>query len=96
MSRVGKKPIPLPAKVDVSIEGQQVTVKGPKATLKREIKKDVNIAIENGEVTLTPGKTVAAKALWGTYAAHVRNMVTGVTTALPVFSRLKESGTGLK
>lgn len=87
MSRLGKIPVAIPAGVEVTMADSVLTVKGPKGTLTREIKKDVNVAIENSEVTLSPGKTVAAKALWGTYAAHVRNMITGVTTG---FTRILE------
>lgn len=79
MSRLGKQPIAIPSGVEVSLADGVLTVKGAKATLSRPVTADVDIKIENGEVTLTPGKTDAAKALWGTYAAHLRNMITGVT-----------------
>lgn len=79
MSRLGKIPVVIPSGVEVTHEGGVLTVKGPKATLARPMKKDVNIVIENGTITLSPGDTPAAKALWGTYAAHTRNMVAGVT-----------------
>jgi large subunit ribosomal protein L6 len=79
MSRLGKIPVVIPAGVEVTHADGVLTVKGPKATLARPMKDDVNIKIENGEITLSPGDTTAAKALWGTYAAHTRNMVTGVT-----------------
>lgn len=79
MSRLGKIPVIIPNGVSITLENGLLTVKGPKATLTRELKKDVDVTIEGNTVTLAPGKTVAAKALWGTYAAHVRNMVVGVT-----------------
>jgi large subunit ribosomal protein L6 len=79
MSRLGKIPVVIPGGVEVTHEGGVLTVKGPKATLARTMKEDVNIVIENGTITLSPGDTPEAKALWGTYAAHTRNMVTGVT-----------------
>ena len=56
-----------------------LTVKGRRGTLTREIKKDDLVHIENNVVTLEPQKTDLAPALWGTYAAHIRNMVKGVT-----------------
>lgn len=87
MSRLGKQPIALPKGVEVTFANGVVTVKGPKATLSRPIKDDVKGAVENGEVVLTPEKTEAAKALWGTYAAHIRNMVTGVSEG---FTRVLE------
>lgn len=80
MSRLGKQPVTIPAGVTVKCEAGVVTVVGPKGTLTREVKKDVTISIDGETVTLTPGKTSAAKALWGTYASHIRNMIEGVTT----------------
>lgn len=79
MSRLGKQPVTIPAGVTVTSDKGIVTVSGPKGTLNRVVREDVNIAIEENTITLTPGKTVAAKALWGTYAAHIRNMIKGVT-----------------
>ncbi len=79
MSRLGKQPVIIPAGVTVASDAGVITVTGPKGTLKKTMRPDVNIAIEEGVVTLTPGTTVAAKALWGTYAAHIRNMIKGVT-----------------
>jgi large subunit ribosomal protein L6 len=79
MSRLGKIPVVIPAGVEVTLVDGLLTVKGPKATLTRVFKSDVNVAIEGGTITLSPGETTAAKALWGTYAAHLRNMITGVT-----------------
>lgn len=79
MSRLGKIPVVIPAGVTVTLENGLLTVKGPKATLTRELKKDVDVKIEGETMTFSPGNTPAAKALWGTYAAHTRNMITGVT-----------------
>lgn len=87
MSRLGKIPVIIPSGVTVTFENGLLTVKGAKATLSREIKNDVEIKIEGNTVTLVPGKTVVAKALWGTYAAHLRNMVKGVTEG---FTRILE------
>ena len=80
MSRLGKIPVAIPAGVEITMDGTLLTVKGPKGTLTREIKKDVLVTIDGGFVTLAPQATDLAPALWGTYAAHIRNMVTGVTT----------------
>lgn len=79
MSRLGKLPVTIPSGVTVTCENGVLTVKGAKATLTREVKKDVEVKIEGTTITLIPGKTDAAPALWGTYAAHVRNMIKGVT-----------------
>ncbi len=79
MSRLGKQPSTIPAGVTVTCDNGLLTVAGPKGTLTREVRSDVTVNIGETEVTLTPGKTAAAPALWGTYAAHLRNMIKGVT-----------------
>ncbi len=80
MSRLGKQPITIPAGVTATFEGGVFTVKGPKGELRRTFRKDVAVALENGIVTLTPEKSSdLAPALWGTYAAHIHNMIKGVT-----------------
>jgi large subunit ribosomal protein L6 len=79
MSRLGKIPVAIPAGVEVTLTEGVLTVKGSKTTLSRPVTNDVNFAIEADNVTLTPGETPAAKAMWGTYAAHLRNMIVGVT-----------------
>lgn len=87
MSRLGKIPVVIPSGVTVTLDNGVLTVKGAKATLTRPVKDDVSIAIEENQVVLSPKETEAAKALWGTYAAHLRNMITGVTAG---FSRVLE------
>ncbi len=87
MSRLGKQPVVIPSGVDVTLVDGVLTVKGPKATLSREVKDDVSFTIESDAVTLVPNKTSNAPAMWGTYAAHLRNMITGVTEG---FTRLLE------
>ncbi len=80
MSRLGKQPVTIPAGVEISVTDGILTVKGAKGTLTRTVRADVTVTVDNGVVTLTPNKTEMAPALWGTYAAHVRNMITGVST----------------
>lgn len=88
MSRLGKLPVAIPSGVTVTKDNSVLTVKGPKAELSREMKeKHVDITIDGDTITLTPKKTDAAAALWGTYAAHLRNMITGVTEG---FTRVLE------
>ncbi|MEK7639318.1 MAG: 50S ribosomal protein L6 [Patescibacteria group bacterium] len=87
MSRLGKQPVAIPSGVTVTMDNGVLTVKGAKATLTRPIKKDITITVENDAVTLVPGNTEAAKALFGTYAAHLRNMIEGVTKG---FTRILE------
>lgn len=80
MTRLGKQPVAVPSGVEVKLEGGVLTVKGPKATLSRPVREtDVSFKIEADAVTLEPKETDAAAAMWGTYAAHLRNMITGVT-----------------
>ncbi|MBX9906852.1 50S ribosomal protein L6 [Patescibacteria group bacterium] len=79
MSRIGKQPVAL-NKTEATYANGTFTVKGPKGTLSRAFGNEVAIAIGAEEITLTPAKeTALAKALWGTYAAHIQNMVKGVT-----------------
>ena len=72
-------PFQIPAGVTITAEEGMLTVKGPKATLSRPIRNDVTFNIEGDVLTVIPGTTDLAKSLWGTYAAHVRNMAKGVT-----------------
>jgi large subunit ribosomal protein L6 len=80
MSRLGKQPITIPKGVEFSIADGLVTVKGPKGTLTQAVRDEVTITFEDGIVTVAPAKqTIFARALWGTYAALIRNMIAGVT-----------------
>jgi len=79
MSRIGKKPIAIPAKTEVKVTGGLVAVKGPLGELSREFKKNILISVEGGNVELKPAKdSLENKALWGTYASHIKNMIAGV------------------
>jgi large subunit ribosomal protein L6 len=80
MSRIGKKPIAIPSGVDVKIEGNVVTVKGPKGTLTKEMHPHINIAVENQEVIVTrPDDEPLSRSLHGLTRTLVANMVEGVT-----------------
>ncbi|EYD76829.1 LSU ribosomal protein L6p (L9e) [Rubellimicrobium mesophilum DSM 19309] len=66
MSRIGKKPVPLPSGVTATIDGQTISVKGPKGTLSFKATDDVTIAQDNGAVTITPrGLSKRARQQWG-------------------------------
>lgn len=79
MSRIGKQPITIPDKTEVSISDGILSVKGPLGELTRKVRNDVKIEVVGQEVVVTPvKKTRLARALWGTYASHVDNMVHGV------------------
>lgn len=95
MSRVGKLPIKIPAGTDVSVQSNELIVKGKGGTLKRAMHPAVAITVASGEAVVTPANnTRLARALWGTYAAHVRNMVTGVNT--PFVKKLQIEGIGYR
>ena len=80
MSRIGKKPIVVPAGVTVTVDGHTVTVKGPKGTLTKEFNKNLTIALEDGHVVVTrPDDSIEMRALHGTTRALIHNMVVGVS-----------------
>jgi large subunit ribosomal protein L6 len=80
MSRIGKKPIAVPAGVTVTVDGQTVAVKGPKGQLSWTVVDEITVALENGELNLTPkADTARARAMWGLSRTLVNNMVVGVT-----------------
>ncbi len=80
MSRIGRRPIAVPAGVDVKIEGARITVKGPKGTLTRELHPDMQISLEGGVLTVNrPSEEQQHKALHGLTRTLVSNMVEGVT-----------------
>lgn len=80
MSRLGKTPVVVPQGVDVTFADGVMTVVGPKGTLTREMKSDISVEIGAEGVTFTPVReTPHSLALWGTYPAHLSNMIHGVT-----------------
>ncbi len=79
MSRIGKKPIAIPAGTEAIISGKSLTVKGPKGTATKEFKDSIKIEkTEEGLVLTIADKTLKNNALWGTYASIVKSMVAGV------------------
>ena len=81
MSRIGKKPVPLPGGVSATVSGQTVSVKGPKGTREFTATDDVTLAVEDGAVTVTPrGSSKRARQQWGMSRTQVANLVTGVTS----------------
>jgi len=80
MSRIGKKPIAIPASVTLTVEGQTVSVKGPKGQLSFTVPEEVSITREGAELTLAPSvDTQRARGMWGLSRTLVANMVHGVT-----------------
>ncbi len=82
MSRIGKKPVPAPKGVTVSVSGQTVTAKGPKGELKFVVNELCKVALDGDSVVLTPiDKSKEARSLWGMSRTMIANLMTGVTTA---------------
>jgi large subunit ribosomal protein L6 len=80
MSRIGKKPIAIPASVTLTIDGQTVSVKGPKGQLSFTVPEEVSITREGAELTMAPAvDTQRARGMWGLSRTLVANMVHGVT-----------------
>ena len=81
MSRIGKPPIEIPAGVTVKIDGNKVTVKGPKGELTQEIHSDINVKVEDNHIIVTrPTDDREHRAQHGLYRALIHNMVVGVST----------------
>lgn len=80
MSRVGKKPIPIPEKVKVNVNGNTITVEGPKGKLTFNFHPDMEVVVEDNHVKVRrPTDRSFHRALHGTTAAIIRNMIKGVT-----------------
>ena len=80
MSRIGKRPVPLPSGVEAKLSGQTIEVKGPKGTRQFTATDDVTLAVEDGAVTVTPrGKSKRARQQWGMSRTMVANLVQGVS-----------------
>ena len=81
MSRIGKKPVELPAGVSASVSGQTVEVKGPKGTKSFNATDDVTITVDGNVVKITPrGTSKRARQQWGMSRSMVANLVTGVSS----------------
>ena len=96
MSRIGKMPIALPAKVELEVsKGNLVTVKGPKGTLKQQVDVDIAVAVEDGQINVTrPTDQKRHRALHGLYRSLISNMVHGVSEGYQ--SKLELIGVGYK
>jgi large subunit ribosomal protein L6 len=95
MSRIGKQPVALPNGVTVNVNGQTVTVKGPKGELKRNLHPDLTISVANNEITVSrPSDEERHKALHGLSRTLIANMVEGVTKGYQ--KQLEITGVGYK
>jgi len=81
MSRVGKKPVPVPQGVTASVDGQTVKMKGSKGELSFVVPEQVSVAMEDGAVAVQPrDQTKDARSKWGLSRAMIANIATGVST----------------
>ncbi len=95
MSRIGKQEIKIPSGVRVTKDGNTITVVGPKGTLTRSFRDDITISVGDAVITLgTKRNDKFSKALWGTYAAHIKNMILG--SEKPFQKKLILEGVGFK
>ncbi len=95
MSRISKQPIAIPAGVTVTRVGDDITITGPKGALTRTFLTDVSVEITPSEIIVTdPTGSIFTRALVGTYASHIKNMLTGVTAGFS--KRLILEGVGFK
>ncbi len=95
MSRIGKKPVPIPEKTTVTVDKGIITVKGQKGALSRSLHPDIELKIDGNNVIVTPKKRdKKTKAMWGTTRAHIANMIHGVSKG---FERVLEiNGVGYR
>jgi large subunit ribosomal protein L6 len=95
MSRIGKRPVPLPKGVTAQVTGQRITVKGPRGEIARTVHADLNVAVEDvGVVVKRPSDESFHKALHGLTRTLIANMVEGVTKGFQ--KALEIQGVGYK
>jgi len=80
MSRIGKRPVPVPAGVTASLEGKTLSVKGPKGTLTMSLADEVTYAVEEGQISVQPvNDSKRSRSFWGMQRTMVQNLIVGVT-----------------
>ncbi|WP_439272473.1 50S ribosomal protein L6 [Pseudochrobactrum sp. HB0163] len=95
MSRIGKKPVPVPAGVTASVDGQTVTAKGTKGELKFVVSDEVSVKMEDGAVSVAPlSQSKDARAKWGMARTMINNIFTGVKDGFE--KKLEISGVGYR
>jgi large subunit ribosomal protein L6 len=95
MSRIGKKPVPIPSGVTANIEGQTVKMKGPKGALALVLPDDVAVKMDKGAIKVDPrNETKRARSMWGTSRTLVANLVAGVTKGFE--DKLEITGVGYR
>ena len=95
MSRIGNMPVAVPAGVEVKIDGQHITVKGPKGSLERDIHPNIKVELDGNEIKVTrPDDLKLNRSLHGTTRALIHNMVEGVVNEFKV--ELEINGVGYR
>ena len=95
MSRIGNMPVAVPAGVEVKIDGQHITVKGPKGSLERDIHPNIKVELDGNEIKVTrPDDSKLNRSLHGTTRALIHNMVEGVVNEFKV--ELEINGVGYR
>lgn len=95
MSRIGKKPVAVPKGVTASVNGQEVSVKGPKGELEHVLVDDVIAKLEDGSIEVSPREdTQYARAMWGMSRTLISNLMTGVTEGFT--KKLEITGVGYR
>jgi len=95
MSRIGKRPIPVPDAVTATVDGQHVSVKGPKGELSATLVDDVLVKLEDGQLEVQPrNDSKRARSMWGMSRTIVNNLVTGVTDGFT--RKLEINGVGYR
>jgi len=95
MSRIGKKPVPVPAGVTVSLDGQNLSVKGPKGEAKFALVEHVLAKLEDGNISVSPrDQSRLARSCWGMSRSMIANMIKGVTAGYS--KSLEISGVGYR
>lgn len=95
MSRIGKKPILIPEKVEVKIDGQNILIKGPRGELSLEVRPEIKVAIHDGKIIVSPQtETKKTGAFWGLTRALLQNIVKGVTEGFE--KKLSMEGVGYR
>jgi large subunit ribosomal protein L6 len=95
MSRIGKKPVPIPTGVTANVEGQTIKMKGPKGALALVLPDDVLVKMDQGAIKVDPrSETKRARSMWGTSRTLVANLVAGVTKGFE--DKLEITGVGYR
>lgn len=95
MSRIGKKPVSIPATVTVTLNGADMTVKGPKGELVMKFVEQVNVEHANDQITVTPvNDSKLARSMWGMQRTLVSNLIEGVTDGFT--RKLEINGVGYR